>query len=217
MKTINLFPPKTSPCIFVLAFSCIMATSCIKDADDDEQPAPPDNNIPAVTTDSATVVIDSIFHVTTDYMRGEWMSQYEGYDRQQSASLGKDIVSRIQRLVYFSEEGIYDSHVQGITDVSDTITRFKEFEHEHGTFTFDVERQMMVYNVEYDSLLNFGTNILEYHPGKMQGPSILKQYQERIWFSKEKDGKRDWIRTDDNLMAPDDHSARLIYSMKNGQ
>lgn len=194
----------------------LMFSSCIKDANDDkEQPTPPEE-IPVVV-DSTAVQVDSAFIASTEYMVGNWMAQYVGYDPQQSMASGSDVVSAIRRLVFFSPDGFYESHVQGIVNTEDTITFYKEFEHESGTYSFDEERQMMSYTVEYDSLLNFATDRMEYHSGKVKGPVTIPQYGERIWFSGENDGLRDWIREDDNLMSVKEHTARLIYSMKRQQ
>ena len=198
-----------------LAFAGIMSlmvSSCIKDADDEEQPTPPEE-IPAAV-DSTDVQIDSAFVATTEHLYGEWMAQYVGYDPQQSMASDSDVVSAIRRWVQFSPNGFYESHVQGIVNTKDTITLYKEFEHEYGTYSFDEERQMMTYVVEYDSLLNFLTDQMEYYDGKVKGPVTIPQYGERIWFSFEKEGRRDWIRTDDNLMSTEDHTAKLIYMMK---
>lgn len=202
-------------CLVMLAVSNFLAVSCISDADDNEHPTPPEETL--VATDSAAVQIDSAFIASAEYMAGEWMSQYVGYDPQQSKASGSDVVSSIRRLVFFSPDGFYESHVQGIVNMKDTITLYKEFEHEYGTYSFDEERQMMTYTVEYDSLLNFGTDKMEYHNGKVKGPVTIPQYGERMWFSVEKEGLRDWIREDDNLMSVKEHTARLIYSMKRQQ
>lgn len=196
-------------------FLSASTVACIGSADDEEQPTPPEE-IP-VAVDSAAVLIDSAFTASAEYMAGEWMSQYLGYDPQQSMASGSDVVSAIRRLVFFSPDGFYESHVQGIVNTEDTITFYKEFEHEYGTYSFDEERQMMTYVVEYDSLLNFGADVMEYHAGKVKGPVTIPQYGERIWFSGEKEGLREWIREDDNLMSVEEHTARLIYSMKRQQ
>lgn len=209
MKTIIFFTRQLLPCVFVVAFSCIMATSCIKDADNEGQSKPPaTDTIP--DTDSTLVVVDSVFKASAKYMQGEWMAQYVGFDLRQMKT------SAIRRLVFFSPDGDYDSHVQGIVDIEDTITTYKEFEHEHGMYSFDESRQLMKYTIEYDSLLNFLSDQLEYSPGKIYpGVGLVREYDEEIWFSKEKDGKRDWVRKDDNLVSTDDHSANIIYIMKN--
>lgn len=196
-------------------FLSVNTTSCIKDSDDYEQPTPPEDT--PVATDPTAVQIDSAFVAKTEYMVGEWMAQYVGYDPQQSMASGSDVVSSIRRLVFFSPDGFYESHVQGIVNTENTVTLYKEFEHEYGTFAFDEERQMMTYTVEYDSLLNFNTDQMEYHNGKVKGSVTIPQYGERIWFSSENDGLRDWIREDDNLMSVEEHTARLIYSMKRQQ
>lgn len=201
--------------ILLCLFLSVNTASCIKDADDEEQSTPPENT--PVTMDSTAVQIDSAFVATTEYMVGGWMAQYVGYDPQQSMASGSDVVSTIRRLVYFSPDGFYESHVQGIVNTEDTITLYKEFEHEYGTYAFDEERQMMTYTVEYDSLLNFGTDQMECHSGKVKGPVTIPQYGERMWFSVEDEGLRDWIREDDNLMSVEEHTARLIYSMKRQQ
>ena len=217
MKTIKLLPKILSPCILILGLSCIFAASCINDADDGDQPKPPSTDTIPTNTDSTLVVVDSAFVASAGYMTGEWMAQYVGYDPQQSMASGSDVVSAIRRLVFFSPNGFYESHVQGIVNMKDTIALYKEFEHEYGAYSFDEKRQMMTYTVEYDSLLNFGTDRMEYHSGKVKGPVTIPQYGERIWVSVEKDGLRDWIREDDNLMSVEEHSARLIYSMKRQQ
>lgn len=212
MKYVEDMAQRISPCIILFALSCIMTTSCIKDTDDEEQPTPPEDT--PVVTDTTVVQVDSTFIASAEYMVGEWMAQYTGFDPQQSMASGSDVVSAIRRLVYFSPNGLYESHVQGIVNTEDAITLYKEFEHEYGTFAFDEKRQMMTYTVEYDSLLNFNTDQMEYHNGKVKGLITIPQYGERIWFSGEKDGLRDWIREDDNLMSVEEHTARLIYSMK---
>ena len=216
MKTIKTTHfPLFSFYILIGIIMTTIAASCIKDADDEEQPTPPKDT--PVDTDSIAVQIDSAFVAKAAYMVGEWMAQYAGYDPQQSLASGSDVVSSIRRLVFFSPDGFYESHVQGIVNTEDTITLYKEFEHEYGTFAFDEERQMMTYTVEYDSLLNFNTDQMEYHDGKVKGPVTIPQYGERIWFSVENEGLRDWIREDDNLMSVEEHMARLIYSMKRQQ
>ena len=204
-------------CIIAIFICFLLSSSCIKDSDDNDLPTPPNNGGIPLTTDSTTIVTDSAFMASKDYMTGEWMAQYIGYDPQQSMSSGSDVVSAIRRLVFFSPNGFYESHVQGIVNMKDTIALYKEFEHEYGTYSFDEKRQMMTYTVEYDSLLNFGTDKMEYHNGKVKGPVTIPLYVERMWFSVEKDGLRDWIREDDNLMSVKEHTARLIYSMKRQQ
>lgn len=207
MKTTDLTKVMLLMCTLMLSFSCLFTTSCIKDADDDEQPTPPEND--TIITDTTKVVVDSVFKASVEYLHGEWMGQYVGYDKKQEAT------SAIRRLVFFSPDGFYDSHVQGIVNIEDTITTYKEFEHEHGSYTFDPDKQLVTYTIEYDSLLNFRSDQLEYSPGKMEpGVGLVKEYNERIWFSREKENKRDWIRTDENLMTPDDHAANVIYIMK---
>ena len=202
-------------CLALYGIMSLLFSSCISDADDNEQPTPPEETTGA--TDSIAVQIDSAFVASAETMVGEWRAEYVGYDPQQSMVSDSDVVSAIRRMVLFSPDGSYESHVQGIVDMQDTITLYKEFEHEYGTFAFDEEQQMMTYTVEYDSLLNFGTDKMEYHNGKVKGPVTIPQYGERIWFSSENDGLRDWIREDDNLMSVEEHTARLIYSMKRQQ
>lgn len=200
--------------VFLLFALCIPVACIPDDADNGElSPLYPDS----VVLDSTNIIVDSVFVANTEDVIGEWMAQYVGYDPQQSMASGNDVVSAIRRLVFFSPDGFYESHVQGIVNTEDTITLYKEFEHEYGAYSFDEERQMMNYTVEYDSLLNFGADRMEYHSGKVKGPVTIPQYSERIWFSVEKDGLRDWIREDDNLMSVEEHTARLVYSMKRQQ
>lgn len=192
-------------------FFSVNTTSCIKDADDEaiEQPQKPDTVV--VIVDSTKIVADSTFKATLSYFMGEWMAEYVGYDPMQEGN------SAIRRLVSFSFEGFYDSHVQGFNGIQqDSTAVYREFEHEHGTYSFDVEKQLMTYHVEYDSLLNFFTDKLEFNAGKVvQGVGVQKEYNEAIRFSLEKEGKRDWIRIDDNLRSTEDHSNKLVYIMKN--
>lgn len=190
-----------------------LTESCIKDADDEEPGHPSKEDTVIINVDSTQVVADSTFKATLSYLTKEWMSEYVGYDPMQNAN------SAIRRLVYFSPDGTYDSHVQGVNGLQqDSLVSYKEFEHEHGLYSFDMDKQIMTYQVEYDSLLNFFTDKLEYNAGKViQGVGVQTEYIEAIRFSFEKDGKRDWIRIDDNLRSIDDHSAKLIYIMKNPQ
>ena len=200
--------------LYAMAGTVIGCTvlSCIKNADSDEQPQPPESDTTFVVTDSTTLLIDSAFRATGEYLAGEWMAQYTGYDPLQKKT------SAIRRLVFFAPDGTYDSHVQGIVDVEDTITTYKEFEHEHGTYSLDEQMQLMKYSIEYDSLLNFMTDQLEFYPGKMRpGMGIQTEYSERLWFSHEEEGRRDWIRTDKDLTVSDSLPANIIYIMKRGQ
>ena len=203
-------------CFVINAIVCIVfitfMPSCIKDADNEEQ-KPPEQTEPISDMDSTRVIVDSLFKATQAYMEGEWLSEYYGYDPMQDAN------SAIRRVVVFLPDGTYDSHVQGynyIDGQQDSLVSYKEFEHEHGRYAFDEEKQSMTYDVEYDSLLNFFNDNLEYYAGKVvQGGGIQKKYDEPIFFSHEKDGKRDWVRIDNNLRSVEDHSARMIYIMKN--
>lgn len=191
--------------VLTLILSLLMPSSCIRYSDD-EIPEPPSS----VSSDTTQIDVDSVYLVSVEYMYGEWRSQYVGFDLRQMKA------SAIRRLVFFSEDGFYDSHVQGILSVNDSITTYKEFEHEHGAYFFDDAKHTMKYSLEYDSLLNFATDKLEYFPGKiLPGIGQVKDYEELIWFSKEKDGKRDWIRIDENLVTEDNHTARVIYVMRN--
>lgn len=200
------------PILILIVIMLSYTASCIKDSDETELPIPSGNDSVLTNTDSTQVVIDSVFKASSEYMYGEWMAQYTGVDLKQMK------ICAIRRIVLITPEGVYDSHVQGIADIADTITAYKEFEHEHGTCSFDVARQIMKYTIEYDSLINFENDLLEFCPGKMLPEvGLVKEYDEEIWFSKEKEGKRDWIRKDENLVSTDNHSANIIYFMKNQQ
>lgn len=183
--------------------------SCIKDADEEELTPPIKQD--TIVVDTTFVLTDSTFRATSTFFYGEWFSEYFGFDPMQKTN------SAIRRIVTFYSNGEYDSHVQGVNNYSqDNIQEYKEFEHEHGFFSFDEENQLMKYSVEYDSILNFFSDQLEFHAGKViQGGGEKKEYNENIRFSIEKDGKRDWIRMDDNLMSVTDPSKRLVYTMKN--
>lgn len=186
----------------VVAFSMSL-TSCIKDADSETAPSQ------ASTEENGSIRVDSTFVALEARFIGEWYGEYQGYDPKQEK------VSAIRRMVRFLPDGTYESHVQGILDKTEDIEDYKEFEHERGTFSFDEGKQMMVYTVEYDSLLNFETEKMEHHAGKLRMDIELPQYGERVYFSKEKEGKRDWVRTDDNLFVEENHDIQLIYVMKN--
>lgn len=196
---------------FLVIFVVSISSSCIKDADDEEvQPPLPVNDSIPMANDSIDLLVDSAFTATIDYLTGNWMSEYTGFDPMQGSN------SAIRRFVAFYSDGSYDSHVQGTNNVeTNSVISYKEFEHEHGTYSFNAEKQLMVYHVEYDSLLNFFTDKLEYNAGKVVRGTIVKDYNEVIQFSYEKEGKRDWIRIDENLRSTDNHSARLVYIMKN--
>lgn len=183
--------------------------SCIKDAEEEEITPPIKQDTSVV--DTTVVLTDSTFRATSTFFYGEWFSEYIGYDPMQRTN------SAIRRIVTFYSNGDYDSHVQGINNYNqDSIQEYKEFEHEHGSFSFDEVNQLMKFTVEYDSVLNFFTDKLEFHDGKVvQGGDMKKEYDENVKFSIEKDGKRDWIRIEDNLMFVDNPSIRLVYSMKN--
>ncbi len=193
------------------SFTCCVISSCIKDSDDDDITQLPHIIYPTpVPGDSTDYVVDSTFATTKDFLTGNWMAQYTGFDPMQGAN------SAIRRHVSFSADGSYDSHVQGVNGIQqDSSVVYREFEHEHGTYSFDVDKQLMTYHVEYDSILNFFTDRLEYNAGKVvQGVGIMKEYDEEIRFSLEKEGKRDWIRIDDNLRQTANHSSKVIYIMR---
>lgn len=189
--------------LFVMSIMCISSLtviiSCIGSADDDT-PSPPAPDTLAVAIDSTEVLIDSLYAASKENIEGEWMGQYIGFDARQRTT------SAIRRMVYFAPDGFYDSHVQGIANIADTIVEYKEFEHEHGTYSFDTESQMMTFQVEYDSLLDFRNDVLVLNPMKAN-------WTERMWFSYPEEGRRDWIRTDESLTVPDDHTARVVYKM----
>ena len=185
--------------VLVIIIASPICFSCTGSADDDT-PSPPAPDTLSVATDSTAVLIDSLFMVAKENIEGEWMGQYIGYDERQGTT------SAIRRMVYFAPEGFYDSHVQGIANIADTIVEYKEFEHEHGTYVFDAESQVMTFQVEYDSLLDFRNDVLVLNPMKAN-------WTERMWFSHMEEGRRDWIRTDESLTVPDDHTARVVYKM----
>ena len=139
--------------ILVITMALPMCFSCIGSADDDT-PSPPAPDTLVVATDSTEVLIDSLYAASKENIEGEWMGQYIGYDSRQGTT------SAIRRMVYFAPDGFYDSHVQGIANIADTIMEYKEFEHEHGTYSFDAESQVMTFLVEYDSLLDFRNDVL---------------------------------------------------------
>lgn len=199
---------RTNPFLILVVaglLCCAVIGSCIGYADDD--PQQPEPEPPA--SDSVHVVADSTFRATAEDLQGEWMAQYTGFDPRQGTT------SAIRRLVFFSADSSYDSHVQGILDITDQTKTYREFEHERGTYSFDEARQMMIYYIDYDSLIDFSTDRMEYHHGKLQGQAEILQYGERIIFSLPVEGKRYWIRADGNLTVPDDHEARLFYIMSN--
>lgn len=202
---------KIIPFMLLCIFSSLNTASCIKDADNEESEQPQKPDTVVVDVDSTKVVADSTFKATSPFFIGEWLAEYVGYDPMQDGN------SAIRRLISFSSDGFYDSHVQGSNGIQqDNTAVYREFEHEHGTYSFDVEKQLMTYRVEYDSLLNFFTDKLEFNAGKVvQGIGVQKEYNEAIRFSMEKEGKRDWIRVDDNLRSTEDHSNKLVYIMKN--
>lgn len=204
--------------LLILMMVCIimgsLIASCIKNEDEEDSPALPIPVIPdSIANDSMQIIteIDSLFQAKASELHGEWMAQYEGYDLRQRK------LSSIRRLVFLSPEGFYDSHVQGIVDIQDTITSYKEFEHEHGSYIFDESKQIVRYKIDYDSLLNFKTDRLEFNSGKMKpGIGFITEYEEKIWFSKEGDGgQRFWIRVDDSLVSPDDYKENIVYVMIN--
>lgn len=212
MKKIDFSFYRLLPCMIMFVYSCMIMSSCIKNADDGEdKPKPePTDTIPVVN-DSTAIVIDSAFVASVGDMVTEWMASYTGFDIRQNVN------SMIRRNVAFSENGTYECHVQGIVDMEDTLS-YKELEHERGTYAFDVERQMMTYQVEYDSLLDFRSDQMVFYPGKMlNGMTQVASYDERIYFTAEKEGKRSWVRTDDNLMSPIDHTVRLVYLMNRSE
>ena len=207
MKRNIVFSSSLTSCI-ISCVLCTLAISCIKDADDDNQ-EPGNSIMPSSTDNTPLVERDVTFTANLDYIIGEWMAEYSGYDPMQKA------VSTIRRSVAFNEDGTYDSHIQGVNGTQEGRMTYKEFEHEHGTYAFDETKQVMTYHVEYDMLLNFLNDEMERYPGKVgQDKELLQEYDETICFSYENEGRRDWIRIDDNLRSEEDNSGNLIYVMR---
>ena len=188
----------------MLAFS-----SCIGDEDSDEHSAKDDSTTSQTTTDDTEIVVDSSFYAPNEYLTGEWIGEYVGYDAMQ------DTVSTIRRQVNFSDDGYYSSVVQGIIGYAeDEDAQFNCFEREQGHYTYDASSRTITYKVEYDSLINFRTNQMEYNPGKViHGVGVLSEYSERVFFSPLRSEKRQWVRTDEQLKRNDNHSVPFIYLM----
>lgn len=194
----------------VSAIVLFTLNSCISDADD-EDPPERENDTIINDTDTTSIRIDSLFRCGKSFILREWMAEYTGYDSAQN------VISSIRRFMRLSEGDVYECHVQGIVNTADTFG-MKELEHEAGKFVFDEDRQTLTYLVGYDSLINFETGKMEFHSMKMhQDGTMASTYQERLWFTKEHDGKRGWIRVDDNLYDINNHDERLIYQMKSSQ
>ncbi len=209
----KLITYKKNGFLMLLIASTIVAfalTGCISDADDEDTPARENDTI-IIDTDTTSIRIDSLFRCGKSFIQREWMAEYAGFDSAQN------VISSIRRFMRLSQGDIYECHVQGIVNTADTFG-MKELEHEAGTFVFDEERQTLTYLVDYDSLINFESGKMEFHPEKMwQDGTMDKTYNERVWFTNEHDGKRGWIRVDDNLYDLSNHDERLIYQMKSSQ
>lgn len=178
--------------------------SCI--GNDDTTETFPENTL---QNDTLSNVVDSDFIALKSYLIGEWLGEYSGFDARQ------DTMCRIKRKVDFLENNEYESIVQGcfgITEGGDE--EYDLFEHEAGVYEYNEGTGVITYHVAYDSVINFVTQRLDSFPGKkIEGEGIFTEYQERIYFSANKDGLRRWIRKDDNLFVEQDSLIRLVYPM----
>ncbi len=198
----------------------IVPAACIGSIDEPELPemlSEPDN---IVLPD--TIPIDSAFIPSADYLMTTWMAEYSGYD-----PLQQDYFT-IRRQMVLSPTGAYDCYVQGIPtsqmpattatvpEASAPATQqvLMNFEHEHGTYTYDSTRCRLTYRVEYDSLVNFATGQMERFNYRLgEGQAMQTRYNEHVWMTEEYQGKRQWVRGDNTLRSSDNHDLPLSYRM----
>lgn len=188
---------------FILSVVVPVLYSCIGSDDSME-------NVPGKVSKEDTLKneVDSVYMASKDYLIGEWLGEYSGFDARQ------DTMCRIKRRIAFSENNEYECIVLGVLGLSEEDGEYALFEREAGFFNYDEGTGVMTYYVGYDSVINYLTQRLDSFPGKkIEGKGIFETYQERIYFSESKDGLRRWIRIDENLFSEEESLVQLIYSM----
>lgn len=180
-------------------------SSCIPRATDEEllELFP---TAPVDTISDVRKYIDSSFIAPLEMLHGTWTANYSGFDPQQ------DSLSNIRRQFVLSVDGNYDNYVQGI--IGSSRTDFTPFEHEHGTFRYDEQTGYISYKVEYDSIVDFHTGKYQYFPFKMSATIMgVREYSEKVWFTVAANGRRAWVRQDENLRNIQEIFAPCFYPL----
>lgn len=154
----------------------------------------------------AELPVDEDFKATLSYLQGEWAAEYEGWDKVQERKV------TIHRILNLTPNGMYQNHIEG--KMPETLKQdFILFESEGGTYTYDSLKGVVTYTCQYDSILNFNDQTYTLYDQKLYYDRMEGGYTEKVQFTVEKDGKREWVTYDTFLMSADDKDAALKYRM----
>ncbi len=168
----------------------------------DEYGPAPEYGPPPVTK----LEIDDNFEATLSFLQGEWAAEYEGWDEVQERKV------TIHRILNLTPNGMYQNHIEG--KMPETLKQdFILFESEGGTYTYDSSKGVVTYTCQYDSILNFKDQTYTLYDQKHYYDHKERGYTEKVQFTVERDGKREWVTYDAFLMPVDDKDAALEYRM----
>ena len=192
--------------IFLMAASMMLATSCIKE--DDNEVELNEN----VSNDD--IKIDESFKATDSYLQASWQGEYSGYDENQKAN------TNIRRLLILNADGSYTNTIQGIlVSKNSDKNEYTDFEKEYGTYSYNGS-DLVTYNVTTDSLINYQTNELQYFSKKhsysgsdTDTSKDVASYTEGVKFQT-KDNDHQWVTKDVYLSNLKGADLELYFIMK---
>ena len=148
--------------------------------------------------------VDPNFIPTSADIMGIWEGEYEGWDKNQRE------ITQIKRKLILNPNGTYQNILQGKMGSG---YKYVDFEREQGTYSYDKQRRMVVYDVKTDSLLDFRTHELVGYSKKHYFDHEAVSYTEDVHFTYLIDGYRKWVIQDNTLVMTDDKTTPVVYSM----
>lgn len=152
------------------------------------------------------LAIDNNFMAALSYLQGEWAAEYEGWDYIQECN------TIIRRKLKLNPDGTYTNLIAGKLPKNGE-DRFFLFESEGGTYTYDPSRGKVTYTCQYDSVLNFRDQSFTLYNRKYYYDHMDDDYTEKVLFTVEKNGKREWVTHDTFLLPKDSNDSTLEYRM----
>lgn len=183
-------------------------TACDSDDDEDEKkPEPTTNPVQPITNNvDAEKNIDDSYSPTISEIQKQWAGSYEGYDTNQEQN------TKIKRLLTLLPNNTYINIIQGVL-VESGKSDYVDFEHEYGTYSYNSRTKTITYTVQYDSLLDYGTQKFDGYRGKKYYDHTDGNYTEKVAFSTIQNGQRSWISHDTYLQSLTDRTINIAFAM----
>ena len=195
-KAIHWYNYLLSSLLWVLGFGMMGCT----ETGDEYGPEPVVEYGPPPVTELA---LDVNFKATLSYLLGEWAAEYEGWDDVQR----RDVT--IRRTLNLAPNGTYQNHIEGKMPEGSDKQDFFLFESEGGTYTYDPSRGVVTYTCQYDSVLNFRDQTFTRYEQKHYYDHMDGAYTEKVLFTVEKNGKREWV-TNDTFLSPTSYNSSIL-------